>query len=138
MDWTRIDFARICVEVDASIELMREVEIRDSEGQVFSVLVDYNWEPDCCSMCKCFGHSNSTRMRDVQGPPLLMVKCNFMSDWIEVQRKHKGKEVKVDSSAKVGPLVGRKGLKWTIKLCLESQMLGQVAKKLLMWIAFLL
>lgn len=68
MDRTRIDFARVCVEVDASTELMREVEIQDSEGLVFSVLVDYDWEPDFCSMCKCFEHSYSTCMRDMQAP----------------------------------------------------------------------
>lgn len=55
MERTRIDFARVCVEVDASTELMKEVEIRDLEGHIFSILVEYDWEPDLCSSCKYFG-----------------------------------------------------------------------------------
>lgn len=47
--------ARVCVEVDASTELMKEVEIRDLEGHIFSILVEYDWEPDLCFSCKYFG-----------------------------------------------------------------------------------
>lgn len=45
MDKPRIDFARVCIEVDAGVELVREFEILDSEGEVFLVSVEYDWEP---------------------------------------------------------------------------------------------
>jgi hypothetical protein len=58
MERSRISFARVCVEVDATNELLREFDIEEHSGVRFPVrVVSYEWEPDLCTQCKCFGHS---------------------------------------------------------------------------------
>ena len=55
---TRLDYAWVCVEVDASLLYVHEFEI-DSPltSEPITVKVDYEWKPSRCEKCHIFGHS---------------------------------------------------------------------------------
>jgi len=54
----RLDYALVCVEVDASLPYVHEFEI-DSPltSEPITVKVDYEWKPSRCEKCHIFGHS---------------------------------------------------------------------------------
>jgi hypothetical protein len=54
----RLDYARVCVEVDASLPYVHKFEI-DSPltSEPITVKVDYEWKPSRCEKCLIFGHS---------------------------------------------------------------------------------
>lgn len=51
-----LSFAKICVEVDVSSELLHIVEVVNARGESCDISVKYPWKPSKCSMCKVFGH----------------------------------------------------------------------------------
>ncbi|KAL2474505.1 Uncharacterized protein Adt_35241 [Abeliophyllum distichum] len=53
----RLSYARILVEVDASVELVRSVSIRLSSGKDREQSVVFEHEPKYCPTCRMFGHS---------------------------------------------------------------------------------
>jgi len=55
---TRLEYARLCVEVDASLPFVHSFEI-DSPLSIapITVTVEYEWKPQRCDKCKVFGHS---------------------------------------------------------------------------------
>ncbi|KAG5224321.1 DUF4283 domain-containing protein [Salix suchowensis] len=55
---TRLDYARICVEVDASMPYVQQFEIECplSEDPI-QIGVEYEWKPSRCEKCKVYGHS---------------------------------------------------------------------------------
>jgi hypothetical protein len=55
---TRLEYARLCVEVDAALPFVHSFEI-DSPLSIapITVTVDYEWKPPSCAQCKVFGHS---------------------------------------------------------------------------------
>lgn len=61
----RINYARICVELDASKPLVKEFEVdvfNDSleVAGTTTIKVFYQWRPQACGHCKVFGHSDDT------------------------------------------------------------------------------
>ena len=55
---TRLEYARVCVEIDAAQPFIREFEIDSPlSTDPITVTVDYEWKPTCCDKCKVFGHS---------------------------------------------------------------------------------
>ena len=52
----RISFARVLVEVDASEDIISEVEVRLPTGEVYQQLVIPELIPKFCKRCKTFGH----------------------------------------------------------------------------------
>lgn len=52
---TKIDFARICVEVDAKRPLPESIQVC-IRGNTFDIPVDYQWKPVRCPKCEAFGH----------------------------------------------------------------------------------
>lgn len=52
----RIDYARICVEIDAKTDLPNEIQIM-IRGDSVVVLVEYQWLSNKCSECNVFCHS---------------------------------------------------------------------------------
>ena len=52
----RISFARVLVEVDASKDIISEVEVRLPTGEVYQQSVIPELIPKFCKMCKSFGH----------------------------------------------------------------------------------
>lgn len=56
----RLDFARVCVEIDAESELPDEVQIKVN-GHSIVVQLEYQWLPAKCAKCKVFGHSCASK-----------------------------------------------------------------------------
>ncbi|KAJ6369366.1 hypothetical protein OIU78_001686, partial [Salix suchowensis] len=54
----RLDFARVCVEVDATHPYVHRFEIDSELSQdPIVVEVDYEWKPSRCKRCKVYGHA---------------------------------------------------------------------------------
>ncbi|KAJ6871911.1 hypothetical protein NC651_031103 [Populus alba x Populus x berolinensis] len=54
----RLDYARVCVEVDAALPYVHEFEIESPlTSEPITVKVDYEWKPSRCEKCRIFGHS---------------------------------------------------------------------------------
>ncbi|KAG5238005.1 proline-rich receptor protein [Salix suchowensis] len=55
---TRLDFARVCVEVDAALPFVHHFEIVCAlSDNPIRIEVEYEWKPRRCDKCKVFGHS---------------------------------------------------------------------------------
>ena len=55
---TRLEYARVCVEIDATLSYVHEFEIDSPlSADPITVTVDYEWKPSRCDKCKVFGHS---------------------------------------------------------------------------------
>ena len=52
----RLDYARLCVEVDASLPFVHKFELEFS-NTIREVHVNYEWKPKRCEKCHVFGHS---------------------------------------------------------------------------------
>lgn len=66
----RLSFAKICVEVDVSSELLTTVEVVNARGESCDISVKYPWKPSKCSSCQVFGHSDNgcpKRVREAVG-----------------------------------------------------------------------
>ncbi|KAJ6889562.1 hypothetical protein NC652_030338 [Populus alba x Populus x berolinensis] len=66
---TRLEYVRVCVEIDATLPFVREFDI-DSPLSVdpITVTVDYEWKPARCDKCMVFGHSCSSNAEIKQQP----------------------------------------------------------------------
>ncbi|CAO2832496.1 unnamed protein product [Amaranthus hypochondriacus] len=53
---SRVQFARILVEIDVSKPLPKEVLVEDEDGRVFSQAYYAEWVPHFCSKCQVVGH----------------------------------------------------------------------------------
>ncbi|KAJ6392524.1 hypothetical protein OIU84_029086 [Salix udensis] len=55
---TRLDYARLCVEVDANMPYVQQFEIECplSENPI-QIGIEYEWKPSRCEKCKVYGHS---------------------------------------------------------------------------------
>jgi hypothetical protein len=57
---TRLEYARLCVEVDAALPFIHSFEIESPLSTApISVTVEYEWKPQNCDKCKVFGHTCS-------------------------------------------------------------------------------
>ncbi|KAL6983678.1 hypothetical protein U1Q18_052613 [Sarracenia purpurea var. burkii] len=54
----RISFARVCIEVDASKQLIHSVFVR-CEGETIDIPIEYQGLPPRCSRCYAFGHETT-------------------------------------------------------------------------------
>ncbi|KAJ6287977.1 hypothetical protein OIU76_026572 [Salix suchowensis] len=55
---TKLDYARICVEVDATLPYVHQFEIDCTLSDTpIQIEVEYEWRPRRCEKCKVFGHS---------------------------------------------------------------------------------
>ncbi|KAK1301684.1 hypothetical protein QJS10_CPB12g00915 [Acorus calamus] len=55
---TRIEYARICVEISASSSLPDFIRLRE-EGSIKTLQVEYEWKPSPSRSCNTFDHSDS-------------------------------------------------------------------------------
>lgn len=79
----RLDYARICVEIDAGDDLPTEVMVKVN-GESVVVEIEYQWLPPKCTECKVFGHSS-----DSCGLKPTCKPSNTSSNWQNVgTRKH--------------------------------------------------
>ncbi|KAK1281888.1 hypothetical protein QJS10_CPB22g00697 [Acorus calamus] len=56
---TRSAYARVCIEVEAGVELPDEVFVEIRNGDREAIKVTYDWKPHACSHCHTFGHEES-------------------------------------------------------------------------------
>ncbi|KAJ6287618.1 hypothetical protein OIU78_001705 [Salix suchowensis] len=55
---TRLEYARICVEIDATLPYVHQFQIHTPlSSSPITIQVDYEWKPARCSKCKVFGHA---------------------------------------------------------------------------------
>ncbi|KAB5552757.1 hypothetical protein DKX38_010068 [Salix brachista] len=53
----RLDYARLCVELDARLPFIHHFEVESPLTQEpEKVNVEYKWKPSCCEVCQSFGH----------------------------------------------------------------------------------
>ena len=55
----RLDYARVCVELDATKGLCREGKFYKLSGEPYFVKPEYEWTPLHCPACQVFGHTKS-------------------------------------------------------------------------------
>lgn len=90
---TRLDYARICVEVDAEFELSDDIQVTVNGASVV-VVIEYQWLPAFCPECKRFGSSNGCCSKSSSPKPPVT------TDVWQVVGKGKGKtKVNVESPA---------------------------------------
>uniref|UniRef100_A0A6N2LTQ3 DUF4283 domain-containing protein n=1 Tax=Salix viminalis TaxID=40686 RepID=A0A6N2LTQ3_SALVM len=54
---TRLDFARVCVEIDAELPFTHNFDIQTPCAKdPLHIEVEYEWKPSRCESCKLFGH----------------------------------------------------------------------------------
>ncbi|GAV77379.1 hypothetical protein CFOL_v3_20850 [Cephalotus follicularis] len=53
-----INFARVCVEIEATSKFLGFIWARRANGVVVDVKVEYSWKPTVCDHCMVFYHSN--------------------------------------------------------------------------------
>lgn len=64
----RLDYARMCVEIDAGTELPYDVRIIVN-GELVVVAIQYQWVPPICCDCKVFGHPQGSCSKQVSSKP---------------------------------------------------------------------
>ena len=62
----RLAFAKVCVELEASMEAIRSIEVEVRNGKTVHVSVEYPWMPLKCSLCGIFGHGDNTCSRKIE------------------------------------------------------------------------
>lgn len=64
----RLDFARICIEVDAADELPNDITIAVKADSV-TMGIEYQWLPSSCQKCNVFGHTCQSKADSKPPPP---------------------------------------------------------------------
>ncbi|KAK2645047.1 hypothetical protein Ddye_020242 [Dipteronia dyeriana] len=90
----RISFARVCIEIDATCDLVDSFDIfmgddtYPNEGEKVEILVEYQWKPKICTECKSFGHSDVTclRLKTMQSPSYMDLPSKPKQEWKMVNR----------------------------------------------------
>ncbi|KAF5183895.1 hypothetical protein FRX31_026516 [Thalictrum thalictroides] len=54
---TSLTFARICVDIDATKDLIQSHGIRLRDNKTIQVEFEYDWKPMICTSCQIFGHN---------------------------------------------------------------------------------
>uniref|UniRef100_A0A6N2M7G0 DUF4283 domain-containing protein n=1 Tax=Salix viminalis TaxID=40686 RepID=A0A6N2M7G0_SALVM len=58
MKCSRLEYARVCIEVDASLPLINQFQVVSQlSEEPITVDVSYEWKPSRCAKCMVFGHS---------------------------------------------------------------------------------
>ncbi|KAK8627616.1 hypothetical protein V6N13_135224 [Hibiscus sabdariffa] len=63
----QLEFAKICVEVEAKSSLCSSVSVELDEDNCIEVGVELVWAPPCCDHCCIFGHSGDKCTKNVVG-----------------------------------------------------------------------
>lgn len=52
----RLDFVKVCVEIDSSSTFPGKIEFALSNGEYMDIVVEYARKPKACPWCNIFGH----------------------------------------------------------------------------------
>jgi hypothetical protein len=87
---TRLEYARLCVEIDASLPYVHEFDIESTlSKEPLTVRVEYEWTPSRCAKCCVFGHSCPTNPAPAPTKPAIPVPAPD-------QNLNKGKATAID------------------------------------------
>ena len=80
----RLAFAKVCVEIDAAVEMPRSIKVEMKNGHRVSVSVTIPWMLVKCSHCQIFGHSD----KDCSSKTV----SAFMKVWVpkKIEKEEKG------------------------------------------------
>ncbi|KAL9237186.1 hypothetical protein vseg_011768 [Gypsophila vaccaria] len=82
---TRLDFARVMLELKVDQHCPEEIRFKDEMGEVVRIGIDYEWKPITCSKCNGMGHQQTEcRKGTVQKRTMLVQKV-----WRPVQKEGK-------------------------------------------------
>ena len=97
----RLDYTRVCVELDASKPIIQQAKIYKSTSQPYSMKAEFEWLPLYCQDCKVFGHSPSNCSSKPKMRSENRVSEGALaqsSEWrVVVKNKSKGKAIAVDT-----------------------------------------
>ncbi|XP_074290700.1 uncharacterized protein LOC141617406 [Silene latifolia] len=82
MDKTRLGYARVMVEVDVGQSFPEKIYFKDEKGKDICVLVEYDWKPDLCTLCKGIGHITGACKKKIE----TKAKPQLRQEWRLVQR----------------------------------------------------
>ncbi|KAI8571753.1 hypothetical protein RHMOL_Rhmol01G0143300 [Rhododendron molle] len=105
---SRLTFARVCIEVEATKEIPESFVVDLGYGKPFEIRVEVPWKPQACKVCKTFGHTTNACPKPRVPPPSLEWKVkekvgeevlvnqeqiakardNGEKAWIEVKKKY--------------------------------------------------
>lgn len=57
----RVDYARVLVEVNTNLEVVKSVKWKDCKGEIHFQAVTYEWLPAHCSKCHLWGHKDECK-----------------------------------------------------------------------------
>jgi len=67
---TRLDYARVCVDLDASLPMVHVFQLRCRlSTKSIIITIDYEWKPTTCEIYKVFSHSCKA---SVEAPTILV------------------------------------------------------------------
>ena len=72
---TKLSFSRICIEVGVDCEFPKSLLLDRGNGNFSTIRIEYPWDPQCCLVCKRFGH-NLENCQDQKSPNSRMVSTN--------------------------------------------------------------
>ncbi|XP_039015556.1 uncharacterized protein LOC120145920 [Hibiscus syriacus] len=64
---TRLEFAKICVEIGVNDEIPKTIDVIFANGQSTSVYVEVPWFPSSCKRCNTFGHNDKGCLAKASG-----------------------------------------------------------------------
>ncbi|KAF8402130.1 hypothetical protein HHK36_013082 [Tetracentron sinense] len=82
LDKSRMNYARIFVEVQADSKLPESLQFRLNSSKIIFVKLEYDWHPPRCETCKVFGHPTekcSTHVGDREKPSQRRGRSRSMS-----------------------------------------------------------
>ena len=118
----RLAFAKICVEVDASMEIPKFIEVKRRNGSMITIFVDVPWWPSKCSHCRIFGHvdrscpkkaniaSTKVWIPKVSENKVVEQSVNVASDFVK-QQQEVNKDIEPDNCMRIMQGNGVKVLK---------------------------
>lgn len=72
---THLDFARVCIEVNAGDEIEKSIRVDIGEEELVEVEVIMPWCPERCQKCKQFGHNCDLKQREEEQKDPILEGC---------------------------------------------------------------
>lgn len=65
----RVSYARVLIEIDITLELKKQILIKDRKGNSITQQVEYKWQPMFCKKCNKLGHDCALQPPKAAGQP---------------------------------------------------------------------
>ena len=95
----------MCVEIEASKDMVRSIEVEVRNESTVHVMVEYPWMPLKCSNCCMFGHTDKTCAIKVVSNTVKVWKPKKVD--IEVKTIKEGKQSKDEADSTVRQIKGK-------------------------------